>query len=160
MLTLAFGSLTQEISSFFAGNGPSPEQFQQTIDHNTLYFVYLRISIMVCNSIDTFIHVYRGEMLDARIRTHYLAGVLRQNVAYFDKLHPGEVTTRSFAPDMEKPSKAAVNISRILDVTSEIDIWSTEGENFWMRMRLKETLNLSMFNLDTQLDRMFQFCED
>ena len=34
----------------------------------------------------------------------------------------------SFSPDMGKAKQAAVNISRILDVTSEIDTWSTEGE--------------------------------
>jgi ATP-binding cassette subfamily B (MDR/TAP) protein 1 len=94
MFTLVFGTLTQQISSFFTGDGPSPEQFQQTINHNTLYFVYLGIGILVFNSIDTYIHVDRGEVLASRIRQHYLAGVLRQNIAYFDKLGPGEVTTR------------------------------------------------------------------
>jgi ABC-type bacteriocin/lantibiotic exporter with double-glycine peptidase domain len=34
----------------------------------------------------------------------------------------------SFAPDMGKAKQAAVNISMVLDVASEIDTWSTEGE--------------------------------
>lgn len=94
MFTLVFGTLTQKFSDFFTSPDPDPSEFQHLINHNTLYFIYLAIGIIVFTSIDTFIHVDRGEVMTARIRQHYLASILRQNVAYFDKLGAGEVTTR------------------------------------------------------------------
>lgn len=94
MFTLVFGDLTQKFSNFFTSPNPDPNEFQDAINHSTLYFFYLGIGIIVFTFIDTFIHVDRGEVLASRIRQHYLAGVLRQNIAYFDKLGAGEVTTR------------------------------------------------------------------
>uniref|UniRef100_A0A060SYY2 ARAD1A15114p n=1 Tax=Blastobotrys adeninivorans TaxID=409370 RepID=A0A060SYY2_BLAAD len=94
MFTLVFGTLTQKFSDFFTSANPDPLEFQHLINHNTLYFIYLAIGIIVFTSVDTFIHVDRGEVMTARIRQHYLASILRQNVAYFDKLGAGEVTTR------------------------------------------------------------------
>ncbi|ANB14367.1 ATP-binding cassette alpha-factor transporter STE6 [Sugiyamaella lignohabitans] len=94
MFTLVFGNLTQEFSAFFTGENPDPEKFQAGINHNTLYFLYLGIGIIVFSFVDTYIHVERGEVLTARIRQQYLKAILRQNIAYFDKLGAGEVTTR------------------------------------------------------------------
>lgn len=94
MFTLVVGDLTQKFNNFFTSPNPDPNEFQNSVNHNTLYFLYLGIGIIVFTFIDTFIHVDRGEVLASRIRQHYLAGVLRQNTAYFDKLGAGEVTTR------------------------------------------------------------------
>ena len=38
--------------------------------------------------------IYTGEHISAKIRKLYLAAVLRQNIAFFDKLGAGEITTR------------------------------------------------------------------
>lgn len=38
--------------------------------------------------------VYTGEVNAKRLREHYLRAVLRQDVAYFDKVGAGEVATR------------------------------------------------------------------
>lgn len=38
--------------------------------------------------------IFTGEATTRRIRERYLKAVLRQNVAYFDHIGPGEVTTR------------------------------------------------------------------
>jgi len=38
--------------------------------------------------------VYTAEVTAKRIRERYLRAVLRQNIAFFDDLGPGEVTTR------------------------------------------------------------------
>jgi len=35
-----------------------------------------------------------GEHISAKIREHYLASCMRQNIGFFDKLGAGEVTTR------------------------------------------------------------------
>ncbi|ANB12244.1 ATP-binding cassette alpha-factor transporter STE6 [Sugiyamaella lignohabitans] len=94
MFTLVFGNLTQEFSSFFTSTNADPNKFQAAINHNALYFLYLGIGIIVFSFLDTYIHVDRGEVLTARIRQQYLKAILRQNIAYFDKLGSGEVTTR------------------------------------------------------------------
>ncbi|KAF0341593.1 P-loop containing nucleoside triphosphate hydrolase protein [Gigaspora margarita] len=38
--------------------------------------------------------IYTSERITRKIRERYLLAILRQNIAYFDKLGPGEVTTR------------------------------------------------------------------
>lgn len=38
--------------------------------------------------------IYTGEHVTQRIREQYLAAILRQNIAFFDKLGAGEITTR------------------------------------------------------------------
>lgn len=38
--------------------------------------------------------VYTGEVTTRRVREKYLKAILRQNIAFFDRLGPGEVTTR------------------------------------------------------------------
>lgn len=42
----------------------------------------------------TVVFIYTGEHMSQKIREQYLAAVLRQNVAFFDKLGAGEITTR------------------------------------------------------------------
>ena len=93
LFTLIFGSLTQVFTDFFV-YGTDPDEFQRTVNHNTLYFVYLGIGIFVASSLQTFLHVDRGEVIASRIRQHYLQSILRQNIAYFDRVGAGEVTTR------------------------------------------------------------------
>jgi len=41
-----------------------------------------------------YIWVYNGEANAKRIREKYLQAVLRQDIAYFDNIGPGEVATR------------------------------------------------------------------
>ena len=38
--------------------------------------------------------IYTGEHISQKIRAQYLAAILRQNIAFFDKLGAGEITTR------------------------------------------------------------------
>lgn len=42
----------------------------------------------------TVAFIYTGEHMSLKIREQYLAAILRQNVAFFDKLGAGEITTR------------------------------------------------------------------
>lgn len=41
-----------------------------------------------------YIWVYTGEVNAKRIRERYLEAVLRQDIAFFDNVGPGEVATR------------------------------------------------------------------
>lgn len=94
LFTIVFGNLSQEFANFYTSPTSTADDFQDSVNENGLYFFYLGLGIIVFTFLYTYIHTDRGEVLAARIRSHYLAAVLRQNVAYFDKLGAGEVTTR------------------------------------------------------------------
>ncbi|OLL23431.1 Leptomycin B resistance protein pmd1, partial [Neolecta irregularis DAH-3] len=84
-----------ELKDFTSGNGSiSRDQFQKDVDQHTLYFVYIAIPIFCSTFIATFSWLYTGERITRQIRERYLRAVLRQNIAYFDKLGAGAVTTR------------------------------------------------------------------
>jgi len=93
LFTLIFGNLTQIFSDFIV-NGSSPDEFQRSVDHNTLYFLYLGIGMGITTYIHTFLNADRGEVIAARFRKRYLKAVLRQNIGYFDHIGAGEVTSR------------------------------------------------------------------
>jgi ATP-binding cassette subfamily B (MDR/TAP) protein 1 len=93
LFTLIFGNLTQIFNDFIV-NGSSPDEFQRSVDHNTLYFVYLGVGVGVTTYIHTFLNADRGEVIAARFRKRYLKAVLRQNIGYFDHIGAGEVTSR------------------------------------------------------------------
>lgn len=72
----------------------STADFNSKLDHFTIYFLYLAIgefSTIYCCTVG-FIHT--GEQISQKIRQRYLTATLRQNVAFFDKLGAGEITTR------------------------------------------------------------------
>lgn len=91
-MTVVFGNLTQSFSD--AANGDAGESFQRSVDHLTLYFVYIAIGVFGATYLYTSAFIISGENVTKRIREEYLRAILRQNIAYFDKLGAGEVTTR------------------------------------------------------------------
>ena len=50
--------------------------------------------MFICTYLYMYIWVYTGEVNSRRIREKYLQAVLRQNIAFFDKVGPGEIATR------------------------------------------------------------------
>ena len=56
--------------------------------------MYLAIGEFVTIYISTVGFIYSGEHITSKIREQYLAAILRQNIAFFDKLGAGEITTR------------------------------------------------------------------
>ena len=64
------------------------------MSHFTIYFIYLAIGEFVTIYICTVGFIYTGEHIAGKIREQYLAAILRQNIAFFDKLGAGEITTR------------------------------------------------------------------
>lgn len=94
LFTIIFGNMTQDFNDFFTDPEVAKQKFQDMVNHNALFFLYLGIGITVFTFISMFMLVNRGEVLASRIREQYLAAILRQNIAYFDKLGAGEVTSR------------------------------------------------------------------
>lgn len=72
----------------------SNANFLDKVNYYALFFVYLAIIVFFSTYIYMAAWVYTGERLTRQIRERYLRSILRQNVAYFDKLGAGEVTTR------------------------------------------------------------------
>jgi ATP-binding cassette subfamily B (MDR/TAP) protein 1 len=50
--------------------------------------------MFICTFIYMYAWVYTAEVTSKRIRERYLKAILRQDIAFFDKVGPGEVTTR------------------------------------------------------------------
>ena len=93
LMTIIFGSLAGSFKGFFNGTSP-PDLFEHKVSHLVLYFVYLAIGEFICIYVSTVGWIYTGEHISGKIREHYLASVLRQNIGYFDELGAGEITTR------------------------------------------------------------------
>ncbi|QIW98788.1 hypothetical protein AMS68_004306 [Peltaster fructicola] len=95
LMTVVFGNLTGTFGTYFTDpQGVGYDNFIGQVSHLTLYFVYLGIGEFVTQYICTAGWLYVGEKMAARIREDYLAGILRQNIAYFDARGAGEITTR------------------------------------------------------------------
>lgn len=88
-----FGQLAGTFQTFLSGQ-TSRSDFSATLANYTLYFVYLAIGEFVLIYTCTVGFIYTGEHVTQKIREQYLAAILRQNIAFFDKLGAGEITTR------------------------------------------------------------------
>ncbi|GAB7362437.1 hypothetical protein MBLNU230_g2759t1 [Neophaeotheca triangularis] len=93
LMTIIFGELAGTFQGFTNGNIDGSE-LSSEISSLTLYFVYLAIGEYVTIYVATVGFIYSGEHIAGKIREQYLAAILRQNIAYFDKLGAGEITTR------------------------------------------------------------------
>ncbi|KAI0032067.1 P-loop containing nucleoside triphosphate hydrolase protein [Vararia minispora EC-137] len=107
LMTLLFGNLTNQFVIFGAalasvGTDPNANQavaqaaaaFRHVAANDSLYLVFIGIGMLVSTYVYMMTWVYTGEITAKRVREHYLRAVLRQNIAYFDKVGAGEVTTR------------------------------------------------------------------
>lgn len=93
LFTILFGSL----ASAFQGieqKTISYDSFVHELDKNVLYFVYLGIAEFVTVYVSMVGFIYTGGQVTQKIRENYLKAILRQNIAYFDQLGAGELTTR------------------------------------------------------------------
>ncbi|KAL8697635.1 MAG: hypothetical protein Q9224_002212 [Gallowayella concinna] len=93
LMTVLFGQLAGTFQNYRPGIS-SQSDFNGDLAHFTLYFVYLAIGEFVLIYICTVGFIYTGEHITQKIREQYLAAILRQNIAFFDKLGAGEITTR------------------------------------------------------------------
>lgn len=93
LMTVLFGSLAGTFRGFNLGTTTS-SQFTSELAKYSLYFVYLAIGEFVTVYIAMVGFLYTGEHISAKIREQFLAAILRQNVAFFDELGAGEITTR------------------------------------------------------------------
>lgn len=93
LMTVVFGGLTGTFTTYFQGT-MSESHFNSELSSYSLYFVYLAIGEFVFVYIATAGFLYTGEHIAGKIREQFLAAILRQNIAFFDQLGAGEITTR------------------------------------------------------------------
>ncbi|TGO62793.1 hypothetical protein BCON_0017g00340 [Botryotinia convoluta] len=93
LMTVIFGQLAGTFADYFAGRSTKAD-FDHTINHMVLYFIYLAIAEFTTIYISTVGFIYVGEHISGKIRAQYLAACLRMNIGFYDKLGSGEITTR------------------------------------------------------------------
>ena len=93
LMTVIFGNLSGVFQGIMLGT-MSREEYSSTLVRYVLYFVYLAIAEFTTTYIGTVGSIYVGEHTTAKLREEYLKAILRQNIAFFDELGAGEVTTR------------------------------------------------------------------
>ena len=64
------------------------------------------LAMFVCTYVYMNIWVYTGEVNAKRIREKYLKAILRQDIAFFDKVGAGEVATR-----IQTDTRQSINFS-------------------------------------------------
>lgn len=93
LMTVLFGGLAGSFQGLTLGN-TSQNEFTSELATGSLYFVYLAIGEFVMVYIATAGFLFAGERISSRIREQFLAAILRQNIAFFDGLGAGEITTQ------------------------------------------------------------------
>lgn len=95
LMTIIFGGLAGTFSDYFQpGSTTTYDEFTSQLSTFTLYFVYLAIGEWVFVYIATAGFLYTGEHIAGKTRERFLTAILRQNIAFFDQLGAGEITTR------------------------------------------------------------------
>ncbi|SPO30387.1 probable Leptomycin B resistance protein pmd1 [Ustilago trichophora] len=100
LMTIVFGSLTTAFLEYsnallFGGNIPAARNhLNHEITHGVLFLVYIGIAMLAATYIYMAAWVYTGQVITRRIREKYLQAILRQDIAYFDVVGAGEITTR------------------------------------------------------------------
>jgi ATP-binding cassette subfamily B (MDR/TAP) protein 1 len=87
-----FGQLGGSFQQFFLGNFAN-STFHHRLNQLTLYFLYLGIGQFTATYIAVVGFMYTGEHITQKLREQYLAAILRQNIAIYDTLGAGEITS-------------------------------------------------------------------
>lgn len=93
LMSIVFGTLSDSLGAFQAGH-LSADELSAVINAKVLYFVYIAIGIMITTYVYVAVFTYTAENSAHTLRIAYLEGVLRQDIAYFDKEGGGSVSTR------------------------------------------------------------------
>lgn len=79
VMTIIFGSLSGTFTDFFSGT-ETHDAFMNQMTDLVLKFVYLGIGMFFAVYISTVAFIYTGEHISGKIREHYLASCLKQNI--------------------------------------------------------------------------------
>jgi ATP-binding cassette subfamily B (MDR/TAP) protein 1 len=91
-IQVIFGQFTGTFQKLFQGTLPD-SNFNGELSRLSLDFVYLGIGQFLAIYISVVGCTYSGEHVTQKLRERYLAAVLQQNIAFFDKIGAGEITS-------------------------------------------------------------------
>ncbi|MCJ1401721.1 GTPase-activating protein [Xylographa trunciseda] len=74
--------------------GSAQSDSASTINHYTLFYLYIAILSFVTQYVSTVGFVYLGEKTTRKIKEHFLEAVLKQNIAIFDEQGAGDIATQ------------------------------------------------------------------
>ncbi|KAF2023954.1 leptomycin B resistance protein pmd1 [Setomelanomma holmii] len=96
LIGIVFGQLVDQINNATCANrsGVSDTAEEASITPKILLLVYIAIASFVCIYTHLVCWNLASQRLAQRIRDRYLRNLLRQDVAFFDKLQAGEVSSR------------------------------------------------------------------
>ena len=87
-----FGQLGGSFQQFFLGNLAS-SAFHHRLNKLTLYYLYLGVGQFLTTYISAVGFMYTGEHITQKLREQYLTAILRKNIAIYDTLGAGEITS-------------------------------------------------------------------
>ncbi|TPR02150.1 La domain family protein [Aspergillus niger] len=90
LVTVVYGNFARE---FITGDNNAPDEIRDRVQSLALYLVYIAIGSLVTTAISTFGFNTIGEQISRQLQQKYLASALRQNMAYFDVVGIGELTS-------------------------------------------------------------------
>ncbi|KAL5340193.1 P-loop containing nucleoside triphosphate hydrolase protein [Aspergillus crustosus] len=93
LFTVFFGNITSTFRDVATYSMPYDE-FHRILTKNVFYFIYLGLAEFLTIGFATFSFVHTGNSITQKIRVRYLQAILQQNIAFFDSLGAGEITTR------------------------------------------------------------------
>lgn len=100
IMTIIFSDFIQVFIAFQAailsGSGldATRAELDNGIKKNAIYFIILGCAVFVCAYGQMFFWMTSGENQAKRIRELYYTSILRQDIAFFDSVPTGDVTTR------------------------------------------------------------------
>lgn len=92
-MTVIYGKMVDYLT-LIQNHEISEDEFSYQISKYSLYLIYIAIITFVATYIYMATWIYTGERITQQIRERYLRAILRQNIAYFDNVSAGEITTR------------------------------------------------------------------
>jgi ATP-binding cassette subfamily B (MDR/TAP) protein 1 len=92
-MTLVFGSSTSSFNSYAVGQGDSG-QFQSSINHLVLYFVYLFVARFVIGYVATLCLCIAAARTTNSLRKAFLESLLRKEISHFDLQGNGSAATQ------------------------------------------------------------------
>ncbi|ORY16984.1 P-loop containing nucleoside triphosphate hydrolase protein [Clohesyomyces aquaticus] len=93
LLAVLYGQLAGSFAGFQNGT-LSGSELNANLSRFCLYFVYLAVGTFVATYVSTVGFYYTGDRITKTLRTTYLKTIIRQNMAFFDTLGSGELTSR------------------------------------------------------------------
>ncbi|KAI2996427.1 hypothetical protein CBS147482_7971 [Aspergillus niger] len=90
LVTVVYGNFARE---FITGDNNAPDEIRHRVQSLALYLVYIAIGSLITTAISTFGFNTIGEQISRQLQQKYLASALRQNMAYFDVVGIGELTS-------------------------------------------------------------------